>query len=224
MPTLSEAIDQATWSQALTDKERWRVEAETVVRTIPKDGLVCMKGEPAKHWIGVIDGLVKVATTSPSGKLATFSGVPTGGWIGEGSLLKDDPRYYDVIALRESTIAYVPRAVFLWLMDHNPRFVRFLVTQLNARLAQAMAIIEAERLRGSDGRVAHCLANLYNPTLYPGITTTLRISQEEIGLIAGISRQRVNQALRVLQEKNLLRVENFGITIVDPQQLRSFER
>jgi len=83
--------------------------------------------------------------------------------------------------------------------------------------------MECGRLLGSDGRVAQCLASLFNPILYPGIGSVLRISQEEIGHLVGLSRPRVNQALKLLQERELLRIERVGITILDLERLRRFE-
>jgi hypothetical protein len=67
--------------------------------------------------------------------------------------------------------------------------------------------------------VARCLFWLFNPFLYPGITGKLQISQEEVGYLSGISRQRVNQALRVLENAGLLRVEYGGVTVLDPGAL-----
>jgi DNA-binding GntR family transcriptional regulator len=58
--------------------------------------------------------------------------------------------------------------------------------------------------------------------LYPGLGHKLEISQEEIGLLAGVSRQRVNQALRVLEKAALLRVEYGGVMVVDLAGLQGF--
>ena len=49
----------------------------------------------------MIDGLVKMANVSADGKAMSFTGIGTGGWFGEGSLLKDEPRRYDIVALRD---------------------------------------------------------------------------------------------------------------------------
>jgi len=223
MPTLDELIAGSKWAQTLTDDERGVVLAQTLVRSVAKGDYVCHKGEPVRHWVGVVEGLVKIATVSSQGKLATFSGIPTGGWFGEGSLLKDEPRQYEAIALRHSRIAYLPAPVFQWLLANNTRFARFLLEQLNERLGQAMSIIEHQRLLGVEGRIAQCLAGLFNRTLYPGAGATLHVSQEEIGLLVGLSRQRVNQALQQLQDKKLLRIERRGVTILDLGQLRSFD-
>ena len=223
MPTLTELSAASRWASALTPKQRDKVDVAATVRTVPKGGYVCHKGEAVSQWIGVLEGLVKIATTSSGGKLAAFAGIPAGGWFGEGSLLKDEPRHYEAVALRESRIAYVPRAVFLSLLAENTGFGRFLLVQLNERLGLAMSIIEHQRLLGPDGRVARCLASLLNPTLYPEVGLTLHIPQEEIGLLVGLSRQRVNQALGHLQERQLLRTEHLSMTILDLDGLRRFE-
>ena len=69
---------------------------------------MCRKGEAVEAWVGVVDGLVKMANVSADGKPTSFVGVGSGGWFGEGSLLKDEPRRYDIVALRESAVAYMP--------------------------------------------------------------------------------------------------------------------
>jgi CRP/FNR family cyclic AMP-dependent transcriptional regulator len=47
--------------------------------------------------------------------------------------------------------------------------------------------------------VARSLAALFHPVLYPGVGDLLRITQQELGYLVGLSRQRVNEALHVLQ-------------------------
>ena len=51
-------------------------------------------------------------------------------------------------------------------------------------------------IRDINTRVARCLASLFNSQLYPGIEKLVQISQEEVGLLSGASRQRANQALQ----------------------------
>lgn len=183
---------------------------------------VCRKGEPVEHWIGIIDRLAKMTNLSAAGKPTTFTGISSGAWFGEGSLLKDEPRRYDIGALRDSQIACMPRATFIWLLDSDIQFNRFLLLQLNERLAQFIGMVEHDRLLGPDARVARGLAALFNPYLYPGLGLQLQISQEEIGYLAGLSRQRANQSLKTLEKAGLLRVDYCGITVLDLAGLRSF--
>src|SRR5690606_38599328 len=112
----------------------------------------------AYAWIGVRSGLVKVSVGTPDGKLASLTGVPSGGWIGEGSLLKNEIRKYDIVALRASTIVRLPVATFNWLLDTSIPFNRYLLHQLNERVAQFIGKAEYDRLLAPDARVARCLA------------------------------------------------------------------
>jgi CRP-like cAMP-binding protein len=220
----ADMLHAAPWFNALPPALGQRVATETQVRRAPAGSLVCRKGEPVEHWIGVVDGLVKMANVSLDGKPTSFTGIPAGGWFGEGSLLKDEPRRYDIVALRDSTIAWVPRALFMVLLDESVAFNRFLLVQLNERLGQFIGMVEHDRLLGPDARLASGLAGLFNPLLYPGIGPTLPISQEELGQLVGLSRQRVNQALKVLGDRGLLRIEYGAVTVLDLDGLRRFER
>ena len=210
------------WAQSLTPEEMARVEGAVVEKSYEAGAYVCRKGEPVDHWIGIVEGLLKMASLSASGKLTTFTGLPSGAWFGEGSLLKQEPRRYDAIALRPSRVALMPRSTFAWLLDHSIPFNRFLIVQLNERLAQFIGLVEFDRLLDVEARVARCLASLFNPQLYPRTGKELAISQEEIGYLAGISRQRVNQALKALERATLLRVGYGGIVVLDLEALRNY--
>ena len=222
MQSLDDMLQASCWARQLSADELEQVRGDTVVRTVPAGQYVCMKGDAVEHWLGVVDGLVKMASNWSSGKTTSFVGLSSGGWFGEGSLMKDEPRRYDVIALRDSRIAYMKRSRFQHLLDHSIPFNRFLLLQLNERLGQFIGMMEHERLLNTDARLARCLASMFHPLLYPGSSLELRISQEEIGLLAGISRQRVNQALHVLEQAGLVRVDYGTLTILDLDRLRCF--
>jgi CRP-like cAMP-binding protein len=128
------------------------------------------------------------------------------------------------MALRDTQTAAMPRATFLWLLAHSIPFNRFILDQLNERLAQMISLVDSDRMRDPEARVAHCLASLFNAQLYPGTENYLQISQEEIGHLSGLSRQRVNHALQVLQDRGLLRVEHIGVTVVNLSALRRVVR
>ena len=222
MHTLSDLLRASLWARSLTPGQLARVESETQVREFPNGAFVVRKGDPVDHWIGIVDGLVKMTSVNPQGKTTTFTGVTSGGWVGEGSLLKDEIRKYDVMVLRPSRVALMPRATFQWLLDTDIGFNRFLLMQLNERLAQFIGMVENERLLEPDARVARSLAAFFNPVLYPEQKTEVQISQEELGYLSGVSRLRVNQALQVLEKAGLLKVEYGRIRILDLEGLRTF--
>lgn len=215
-------LKASPWTRSLGPDEIARIERETLVRDLPVGVPVCRKGESVEHWIGLVDGLVKMTNVGADGKTTTLAGMTSGGWFGEGSLLRDKHRKYDVVTLRDSRVAYMPRATFDRLLDSSIAFNRFLLMQLNERLAQFITAVENERLLEPDARVARALAGLFNPVLYPDQTKDVLLSQEELGYLTGVSRQRVNQALRVLGKAGLLQVQYGRIHVLDLEGLRNF--
>jgi CRP/FNR family cyclic AMP-dependent transcriptional regulator len=222
MRSLQEMLAMSAWTQGLSAEQLKRVRDAIVEREFTAGATVCRKGDPANNWIGVIDGLVKLHSLSPAGKSVTFAGIPAGGWFGEGSVLKGELLKYDIVALRASRIALMPEATFRWLLDTSIPFNRFLLTQLNERLGQFIGMVEHDRLLEPDARVARALAALFNPHLYPGTKPHIEISQEELGYLAGASRQRVNRALQVLGKAGLVKVDYGLVTVLDLDGLQRY--
>ncbi len=208
------------WLGALAPAERSRAEAALVVGEAEPGDLVCRIGRPPTYWFGVIEGLLKMSKDSADGSSVTYTGVPPGGWFGEGTALKREPYRYNIQALRRSVVAGLPVETFHWLLDHSIGFNRFVMNQLNERLGQFIAALEIDRLDSPNARVALSLAALFNPALYPGVGDLLRITQQELGYLVGLSRQRVNQALGALQAEGTLRVEYGGLRVLDLAALR----
>lgn len=217
-------IVHAPWSASLTGAQLARVRQDAYERDYPAGATVCHRGIVADHWLGVIDGLVKVDTVTKGGRQTTFAGVPAGSWFGEGALLKAELRPYSVVTLRDSKIGFVPRRTFEWLLDDSHPFCRFLIDQLNARCGYYVALIENARLHEAPARVAFCLAELFNPQLFPATNHTLNLSQEEIGRLSGLSRQNTNRALHELADAGLLRIEYGSVRILDLTGLRDYAR
>ena len=69
--------------------------------------------------------------------------------------------------------------------------------------------------------MARSIAALVNPVLFPGVGEVLRITQQELAYLVGLSRQRVNEALHALAAQGLLRIEYGGLRILDLAALRS---
>lgn len=220
--SLEDAIAQSRWARGLAPEELARARLGMSEKRIPAGGFICRTGEMPSCWIGVIDGLVKMSSDWVTGKTASYAGIPTGGWFGEGSLLKPEPRRYDVIALRTTRVACMKRETFRWLLDNSIPFNHAILEQINERLGHFIGLLESQRLHDTDTRVAHCLAVMFNPVLYPGQNSCITISQEEIGHLAGVSRQRVNRSLKLLEDAGFLRVEYGSITILDLDGLQRF--
>jgi CRP-like cAMP-binding protein len=212
------------WLPLLTEDERTRAVADMRVVGVDPGEVICRTGRAPTYWFGLIDGLLKMSSDSSAGMPMTFAGLPPGGWFGEGTVLKHEPYRYNVQALRKSVVAGISVGMFDWLLDHSIAFNRFITMQLNERLGQFIAAREIDRLTDVDERVARSLASLFHPLLYPAVGEMLRITQQELAYLVGLSRQRVNEALRHLQAANLIRIEYGGVRVLDLEGLRRFHR
>ncbi|MBO9679813.1 MAG: Crp/Fnr family transcriptional regulator [Acidovorax sp.] len=220
-PPKSEELGGIPWLGQLLEDERERAVAALVVGDAKAGDYVCRIGRPVTYWFGVVEGLLKMSADNAQGLTMTFTGVPPGGWFGEGTAVKREPYRYNIQALRKSVVAGLPIDTFHWLLDHSIGFNRFVMHQLNERLGQFIAAREIDRLNNPDVRVARSLAALFNPVLYPGVGEVLRITQQELAYLVGLSRQRVNEALAALQARGLICVEYGGLRVLDIEALRS---
>ena len=197
-PLTDDELAGVPWLQHLTAHEYQRATPELRVSDAAAGDIICRFGRPVTYWFGVVDGLLKMNTETAQGQTITYSGLTSGGWFGEGTALKREPYRYNILALRKSRVAGLPVSTFHWLLDHSIGFNRFVMNQLNERLAQFILAIEADRTPNPEQRVARNLAALVNPVLFPGVGEVLHITQQELAYLVGLSRQRVNQALKAL--------------------------
>jgi len=221
-PTAAELSD-IHWLALLGDGDRRLASESLQVGNAEPGDRVCRFGAPSTFWFGVIDGLLKMSNVGVDGQQITYTGIPPGAWFGEGTLLKREVYRYNIEALRRSTVAGLPIAVFWQLLERSIPFNRFVMNQLNERLGQFIAAREIDRDNSPDTRVARSLASLFHPVLYPGVGQLLRITQQELAWLVGLSRQRVNQALIALQAAGLIRIEYGGVRVIDLIALRNYQ-
>jgi CRP/FNR family cyclic AMP-dependent transcriptional regulator len=191
---------------------------ENLLHTQGKRGEVMLKADTqVEGWYAVLNGLVKLQSVPIKGRLSTFLCVASGDWFGEGSALTIQQRRYEVVAMRDTEMLCLPHADFQRLRASSLEFNQFLVTQLNNRVSQAMALIESARLRTPEQRVALSLSRLFW-----GRTRKLNLSQDELANMVGISRQTANQALKSLEERGLVTLEFGRVDIPDDDALTGF--
>jgi hypothetical protein len=99
----------AIWSRDLGERELERARAGIIEKSYRADELVFMRGDQFDYWCGVVSGLLRMGTVSRGGKAMSFAGLTAGAWFGEGTVLKSEPRRYDMVALRDTRLALTLR-------------------------------------------------------------------------------------------------------------------
>lgn len=216
-PTAQRFIETQPWFPSVPAALQSRLRAEVFADQADKGTVMMPAGSPVQGWHAVLSGLVMLQSPASQGRSSAFIGVPDGEWFGEGSAMKPEPRRYNVVALRPTTLLSLPLPLFSTLRDTSLAFNQFLVQHLNMRLGQAMTIIEAGRTQSTEHRVA-----LYLSRLFWRSTRRLNLTQEELGQLVGLSRQTVNKVLRGLEGLGIVSLDFGRVAIVDDAALDAY--
>jgi len=89
----------AAWSRELNEREIEIARAGIVEKSYRANEFIFMRGDNFEYWTGVVTGLARMGIVSRGGKAASFAGLTAGAWFGEGTVLKNEARRYDVVYL-----------------------------------------------------------------------------------------------------------------------------
>jgi CRP/FNR family transcriptional regulator, cyclic AMP receptor protein len=220
---LRDVLEETHWLQELPLNAKERVYAEAFEVFFSAGDAVVRQGDPASAWLGVAEGLLKVSTVHRSGKVVMFTGIPEGSWIGEGAVIKRELRRYDIFAMRPSRVIHLPGATFRWLLDTSIEFNHIVISRLNERLSQYIAMVEIDRLTDPVSRVARAIGIMYNPVLHPRMGPVLTLSQTELGELIGMSRQSISAALKQLESEDLIGTAYGGVVVRTLSSLANYQ-
>jgi CRP/FNR family transcriptional regulator, cyclic AMP receptor protein len=219
--TCLEFIERWPWFRALPDDLRLLVLNTATERTAGAGDTIARAGEPCTHWYGLVRGVLQMYVIGQDGTESTLYCLREGEWGGEGSLLKNEPRRYDLRALAPSQLCLLPTQTFETLRRSSIEFNHFLCEIMNARMGEFVGMLAASRLQGPEMQVARGLLMLVD--LDGPDAQELAVSQQDLALICGLSRQRVNIAISVFKRRDIVRSEpNRSFLIVRMSRLRSF--
>ena len=169
--------------------------------------VIFREGEPGDHLLIVLEGRVKVSLTSPEGKEAILSLMGPGEALGEVALLDGEARSATVTAMEDCTCLVLWRRDFLPLLGKYPNLCLKLLEAMAKRLRSASDLVGSLSFLHLPARLARILINLgqhYGRVTAEGIHISLKLSQEELGNLAGVSRESVNRQLRAWEEEGVL--------------------
>lgn len=220
---LLEFMERFSWYLALPVQLQSLVRTTTTVRSAAAGDYIARAGEPCLHWYGVESGFLQMYVVGADGGETTLYCLREGEWGGDGSLLKKELRRYDLRALTDARIFMVPAETFETLRGASIQFNQYLCEILNERMGAFVTMLSASRLLGPEMRVARGLLMLADPR--GGDAQELSLPQQGLGLICGLSRQRVNIALSEFRRAGFVRTElNKGMLVVDVERLRAYVR
>lgn len=216
-PSASRFISAQPWFGSIPANLQEQLCSEVSLMQGDKGAVMLPAGSRVEGWHAVLSGLVMLQSPASKRRSSAFIGVPDGEWFGEGSAMKPEPRRYNVVALRPTSLLCLPLPLFATLHETSLAFNQFLVLHLNMRLGQAMTIIEAGRTQSTEHRVA-----LYLSRLFWRSTRRLNLTQDEIGQLVGLSRQTVNKVLHLMEDQGIVSLDFGRVAILDDGALNAF--
>jgi CRP/FNR family cyclic AMP-dependent transcriptional regulator len=212
-------IAASAWADGLRPGTLARLQEAAGWRDLAGGELLCRQGEPATHWYGIAAGLLRMDMLCEDGGIVTIAAGPVGEWVGEATLILQQPRRYEVTAMRASRVACIAGAVFLEVLEDDVQFNRAVLRTLSARVQYFIEHFAQARALDPERRIAAILVSLAGPSPQGGAPQVVEISQEELAQLAGVARQRANQALRSLQAQGLIELAYASITVLNPHAL-----
>jgi len=174
-------------------------------------------GDPPKGFNVVAAGEVRLFDYPSLGKQMLLLVLRPGDWFGELSVIDGGPRPHDAVCQQASVIHQVPLAAIATIARDDPGIYRD-IALLNAH-RQRMALARISLMWRADAsiRLARVLSDLA-AGVQPdeGECVEVRINQEDLGSMVGISRQRLNRLLKEFEIRSLIRVSYGKIAVLSP--------
>jgi CRP/FNR family transcriptional regulator, cyclic AMP receptor protein len=189
----------------LPDAASTRATAQIVTRTHPAEQVILLENDWGNSVYFIVSGWVKIRTYNLDGKEVTLNILGAGEMFGEMASLDQIPRSTDVITLVATTIASLPAADFVHLIETEPVAGIHLARLLAKRLRQVNRRL---RLRESDStsRVADVLLFLAEGQGTMGAmgVEIPNLPHRELSSLSGLARETVTRVLGKLERKNLI--------------------
>ena len=185
-------------------------------RRFPKESVIVGQEDLGDSLFVVSRGKVKVVLYGRSGREVILSIFKAGDFFGEMSLLDNQPRSANVIALEDSTLLTLERRAFAAHLEQYPQTALQILAEMSRRLRRADSVIGNLALLDVYGRVARFLRELAadeGEQIDGGLVIRQRPTQQEIASMVGTSRETVSRALSEFQRRGFLEMAGRKIVL-----------
>ncbi len=188
------------------------------IRKYPLKSTVIFGGEKAETLFFIVRGSVAVMAKEKDGREMILSYLSTGEFFGESGLFETDPERTAWVETRENCdIAECSYKKFKQLLHINPEVLVELTTQLSLRLKNTSKQVTNLAFLDVAGRIAKTLLHLSEqPTAMSHPEgKQIRITRQELGQMAGCSRETVGRVLKLLEDDNIIAAHGKNIVVYE---------
>ena len=215
-------LREGAWFGQLPEALQGAFVRRSVLRSYRRGQVVTRAGSRVDGLYGLLEGrLLVVRPVGGETEDLIHVGEP-GFWIGEYSLLTGDAAVVSTVAATATRVLLLPRREFERMIEEEPRWYRPFATLALERYALMVRQLSDTRSLPPEERLRTRLADLVELRRAErfGIgPVVLRLSQEELARMVGVSRQTLNALLADLRAEGLVDVGFRSLRIPDPERL-----
>jgi len=177
------------------------------------------RGEAQDSLCCVVAGALKIGSVSPkdgSHRLTLY--VEPYHWFGEISMIDGLPRSQDAIADTDSTVLVVSGPQLIEWLSLHPEHWRDIARLACGKLRLMLTAMEDNATLTIEQQLARRLlfsATNFGQSTSSGVRRHVRLPQEYLARMLGVSRQTINKALRALERERVLSLHYAEVEIMD---------
>jgi CRP-like cAMP-binding protein len=207
---------------SLAPSDRSRLLERSVPRTLRRGQSLYFAGEPARRAYLVDAGVIKMSARNLQGRSTILGLALPGDIVGDIGALDGRPQPLDALAATPCEVVGVDAALLLEMVGRTPDAALEVARSL-ARSLRCIYGSAAERTTGTcparlAGRLLD-LAEALGRTRSWGLELDLPLAQEDLGQLAGMSRESTCKTLRTFKRGGLLDYRGRRLHILQPEAL-----
>lgn len=207
----------------LSIEEFDKIKKNMISREFTKGEIIFRSHDPADKMFIILSGEIKVTKIMSDGKEQILYIYGSSDFIGGHNILSGDKYEYNASALSKVKVITISSHDVLKVLKYNVGFLLAVIEQSFERIRKAEELIDRLSVINTDEKVAKLLKTLiglYGKETDDGILISYKITQEELGSLAGISRETMSRKLNQFEEEGILKIVSRGkLLILDEAQL-----
>ncbi|MGA8513655.1 MAG: Crp/Fnr family transcriptional regulator [Burkholderiaceae bacterium] len=209
-----ELIRRVPLFSMLTPTQAEAVADAVIKRRFKRGELVVEQGKKTNALFIILTGRARVLTTDSRGREVILANLSPGDYIGEMSLIDNEPHSASVRAEIQTDVLMLGRVEFARCLPENTSMAYAVMKGLVQRLRHADRKIESLALMDVYGRVARALIEAAETDAQGQVIIRDKVSRQDLAKMVGASREMVSRVMKDLEERGYIEtLENNSVLI-----------
>ena len=206
---------------ALTDENARELLRRAAVRRFQAGEFVFRRGDPGDGLYGVLSGSILIVAESAEGRDLIINRHGVGEIFGELALLDGKGRSASAVAHEAAELMHVSRDKLLAFLKLRPEAMISIVGFVCGRLRRITGVVEDAMFLDAPARLAKLIVTLIDADESARRSPpTLRISQNDLARMLGISREFVSKQLVAWRDAGIVQLGRRRVTVCNAHALR----